>query len=377
MTTQENLRAAPAVAVILHIFPSFAYGGQQARFATLTKGLGAGFLHHVVSLDGDQSAAALLPAGAPVVCATLKVGKTPLSSLANVARFRKLIVDINPHILCTYNWGSIEAVMANRIGAGIPHIHFEDGFGPEEQPDAQLRKRIAARRILLSGSTVVVPSHTLKTIATKRWKLRPDRVRYISNGVDFDLMQGAPVLANARVTVGAVGALRPEKNYQRLIKSFIAADREDRASLTIIGEGPERNNLAAAIKEYNAEVKAVLPGATAAPHEVYRNFDIFALSSDTEQAPLTVLEAMAAGLPVVATNVGDIADMVSDENRAFITPLGDDEAYVNALAHLLQNPHARAQLGAANRKKAKTSFALGPMVESHRALYQSLVPANG
>ena len=81
---------------------------------------------------------------------------------------------------------------------------------------------------------------------------------------------------------------------------------------------------------------------------------------------MTVMEAMAAGLPILATNVGDIASMVSDENRAFITPLGDDGAYRLAMQHLIQNPDARATLGAANRKKAREQFSLTSMVDAYR-----------
>ena len=145
------------------------------------------------------------------------------------------------------------------------------------------------------------------------------------------------------------------------------------SNLKIVGEGPERERLVHEIKKSSGSARINLPGATAVPEDSLRDFDIFVLSSDTEQAPLTVMEAMAAGLPVVATNVGDIADMVSPDNRAFITPCGDDRAYVEALSHLIQNPDARAALGAANRKKAKTEFDLAPMVENYRRLFSAVL----
>lgn len=377
MAIQGNPRRALNRAVLLHVFPSFGYGGQQARFVALAARLGDEFHHHVVALDGDHAAQALLPETAPVDISDFHVKKSSLASISNISHFRKLIALVNPAILCTYNWGAMEAVMANRLGPRIPHIHFEDGFGPDESPGGQSGKRVATRRLLLNASTVVVPSYCLDDIATDVWKIKPARVRYISNGVDIDRLQGAPSAVSTKITIGTLGALRPEKNHVRLIKAFMTADREKRARLTIVGEGPMREALIAAIKENNAEDRIELLGATAAPHEAYRDFDIFALSSDTEQAPLSMMEAMAAGLPVVAPNIGDIASMISDENRALVTPPGDDDAFIYALAQLIQSPTERAQLGAANRAKAREEFAIEPMIEKYRTLFHETMQARG
>ena len=137
-----------------------------------------------------------------------------------------------------------------------------------------------------------------------------------------------------------------------------------------MGGGPEQERLRALAA---GDDRVSLPGPTPATADAYARFDIFALSSDTEQAPISLMEAMAAGLPVVATNVGEIADMVAEENLPFITPLGDDDAYAHALAQLLQNPSARASIGAANKRKAKEMFTLEHMVEAYRGLYHSVI----
>lgn len=357
---------------MLHVFPSFGYGGQQARFAALARGLGPSFRHHVVSLDGDLSAQALLPPAAAVDVQPMRFGKSALSGIVNYWRFRRLFGKIKPDILCTYNWGSIEAALANVTGRRRPHVHFEDGFGPDESIEKQHFRRVKARRMLLGAAHFVAPSRGLEEVATAKWGVTPERLHRISNGVDFARFQTHQPALRPAVTVGSVGALRPEKNYRRLISAFPKADRSGKAHLKIIGDGPMRKSLAEAAKSSKARARISLPGSTQAPETVYRELDVFALSSDTEQAPLTVIEAMAAGLPIVATNVGEIANMVAPENLAFITPLGDEGAYVDALTHLLQNPDARAKLGAANRKKAKAEFDLKPMVEKHRALYRSL-----
>ncbi|WDI31372.1 glycosyltransferase family 4 protein [Hyphococcus flavus] len=357
---------------LLHVFPSFGYGGQQSRLAALVRALGSEFRHYVLSLDEDVSARALFDDDAPAEFNTYQMKKSHGLSVTNVLTFRKLISNTNPDVLCTYNWGSIEAVVANRAGARKPHIHFEDGFGPDEISGKRNARRAVARRFALRNSTVVTPSQNLFSIARTDWRLKPDQVLHIRNGVDIERLQVRQESDQMGVTVGSLGALRPEKNYARLIKAFVKADHVKRARLRIAGDGPERSALA---KLIGTDPRVSLLGATADPANVYAQFDIFALSSDTEQAPLSLMEAMAAGLPVVATNVGDIAEMVAEENRPYITRVGDNEAFVEALMHLLQNPSARAEIGAANRRHAREEFSLDKMIEAHRDLY--LKKANG
>jgi glycosyltransferase involved in cell wall biosynthesis len=112
----------------------------------------------------------------------------------------------------------------------------------------------------------------------------------------------------------------------------------------------------------------LLPGETREPEHAYAQMDVFALSSDTEQAPLSLMEAMAAGLPVVATDVGDVKEMVSDPNRAFVVPPKDEAAFSRALSRLLSDATLRRELGAANAAKARAEFGAERMAEHYRRL---------
>jgi glycosyltransferase involved in cell wall biosynthesis len=100
----------------------------------------------------------------------------------------------------------------------------------------------------------------------------------------------------------------------------------------------------------------------------YRGFDVFALSSDTEQMPLSVLEAMAASLPVAATDVGDVAGMLADDNRPFVTAL-DPAALAAALKTLLERPDLRRALGAANRARAERDYDEAAMLRGYADLF--------
>jgi len=354
---------------LLHVFPSFAMGGQQRRLASLVAGLGEAFSHKILSLDGDLRAGALLdPARASVE--PFEFHKSALADPGNIGRFSAAMRAFKPDVLCTYNWGSLEAVIANRLSVRAPHVHHEDGFGPDELEGEQKTRRILARRLLLRGSLVTVPSTGLLRIAREVWRLDPEKVLRNPVGVDLARFRApAREYARAPVSVVAIGALRREKNFARLIAAFEKADGAGRARLVIHGEGPEADDLRGRIAQSPASDRMSLAGPTGAPQAALVDADIFALSSDTEQTPISLIEAMASGLPAVATDVGDICAMVSDANAAFIAALGDDDAYVAALAALIDDAALRQRLGIANLKKS-SAFDESAMIGAFRALYE-------
>jgi glycosyltransferase involved in cell wall biosynthesis len=142
------------------------------------------------------------------------------------------------------------------------------------------------------------------------------------------------------------------------------------ARLIIAGDGSERSTLEAQAAGLGIGQRVQFTGHLDDPSPLYRSIDVFTLSSDTEQMPLSVLEAMAAGLPVAATDVGDIASMVAAENRPFITPL-DETALAKAIASLISDPALRQRVGAANREKAVAEFGQVGMIAAWRTLFDS------
>lgn len=344
-------------------------GGQQRRLASLVAGLGAEFEHKVLSLDGELGAASLLPADRASAEA-FPFRKSALVDLRNLSRFAAALRAAAPDVLCTYNWGSLEAALANRLGPKLPHVHHEDGFGPDELAGEQKGRRILARRFLLQASFVTVPSTGLLRIAQEVWRLDKARVSREPVGVALSRF-GAPGrdYDRAPVTVVAIGALRKEKNFARLIAAFERADEGRRARLVIHGDGPEADMLRGRAATSPAADRISLAGPTAAPQAALAGADIFALSSDTEQTPISLIEAMASGLPAVAPDVGDIRAMVSAANAAFIAPAGDDDAYVAALGAMIEDAGLRERLGRANLAKAP-EFDERAMISAFRTLYR-------
>lgn len=350
---------------LLHVFATFAVGGPQIRFATIANSCGDGFRHTVVAMDGNYACAGRLDRGLDLRCEAIDAPKQ--ATFGNIRRFRGLIRQFSPDLLVTYNWGSIEWAMAN-LPRLVRHIHIEDGFGPEER-DAQIRRRVLTRRLVLARSTVVLPSRTLWHIATETWKLSPRRVSYVPNGVDLHRFAPIDHAPEREPVFGTVAALRREKNLPRLLRAFHRVVAAMPARLVIAGSGAEREGLEQLAAELGIADRVAFPGHVDDPAPLYRDFDIFALSSDTEQMPLSIVEAMASGLPVAATDVGDVAAVLAEDNRPFVT-LRDDVALADAMLALARDPAKRVQVGAANWAKAESAFDQDRMVATYRALFE-------
>lgn len=352
---------------LLHVFSTFAVGGPQVRFCTLADRLGPGFHHDIVAMDGNTACRERLGPGVSIGFPGIDIRKG--ATLGNVRRFAKALRTRRPDLLVTYNWGAIEWALANLL-ARRPHVHVEDGFGPEER-DRQLPRRVALRRLALRRATVALPSHTLRRIATETWRLDPARVIYLPNGIFLPrFATGLPALGwpGEGPVIGTVAALRAEKNLARLLRAFASLRRDRPARLVIVGDGPARAELEALAGTLGIAGAVHFAGHLAEPAPAYRGFDLFALSSDTEQMPLSVLEAMAAGLAVAATDVGDVAAMLAEANRPFVAPR-EDAALARAMAALLDAPERRAMIGDANRARAARDYDEATMVQRYAALF--------
>ena len=351
--------------LILHVFPTFAVGGVQVRFAAIANHFGRRWRHAIIAMDGDLSCRERLePAlGVEFPSVTVRKGDT----LGNILRFRHLLRRLRPDLLVTSNWGSIEWSVAN-LAPAVRQIHVEDGFGPDDRA-GRLPRRARLRRMVLRRRTVVLPSRTLWKIATEVWRMNPRHLRYVPNGIDLARFAGPPQPSGwPGPVVGTVAALRPEKNIARLLRAFALAAPDDPAGLLIAGDGPERPALEGLARELGIAGRVRFAGHVADPAGLFKRLDVFAMSSDTEQMPLSLLEAMAAGLPVAATDVGDTRSMLAAANAPYVTA-PDDAALAAGLRALLEQAGLRGALGAANRAKAERDFNQDVMFRSWAAAF--------
>ncbi|WP_161993443.1 glycosyltransferase family 4 protein [Muricoccus nepalensis] len=365
--------APPDAPLLLHVFPTFAVGGAQVRFCAVANRFGPRWRHAVVSLDGHADCAARLAPEVPLELVPSPAAKG--SGLKGIAQIAALLRRLRPATLVTSNWGSMDWVMAGLLVPGLRHVHTEDGFGPEEST-GQKPRRVIARRVLLRRSTVVLPSETLLRSATDLWRLPPARLHHIPNGLDIgrfrpDGPAALPPAPGEGPLVGTVAALRAEKNIALLIRAAAVLLREGTLlRLAVIGDGEERASLEALARELGIEGSVLFAGAIPDPASAYRALDVFALSSTTEQMPFSILEAMATGLPVASTDVGDVGVMLAPENRPhLVAATGTPEGMAAALRPLLLDAALRDRLGRANRARAEARYDQETMFQAYAALF--------
>lgn len=363
---------------ILHAHSTFSLGGKEARAVRLMNAFGDAAEHVVLSATGDFGAReALAPwirIGFPEEAPSL-VGRPGWGRYRRLARYLRGF-----DLLLTYNWGAMDVVAARRLFGGPPLVHHEDGFNEDEARRRSTRRNLFRRLALPAAQRVVVPSTVLEEIGRREWKRPPGQLIRIANGIPVDRFRTARSRAipglppqQGRPIVGTVAGLRAVKNLPRLVRAFAAAAPGD-ARLVIVGEGPERARIEAEAQAHGVADRLVMPGFLADPAEWIGHFDVFALSSDSEQFPIALIEAMAAGLPCVSTDVGDVRNMVSDENQFAI---GNEEAMAAALARFLADPERRRSAGEANRRKAEQQFDERVMISRYADLYGEAIGRPG
>ena len=372
------LAGAPGseAAEVLHVFASFGYGGVPIRMSRIINHLGRRYRHCVVALDGCfDSRSRIEPT---IDIRYLDVETTKGNPFQAVWQARRAIAGLRPDLVMTYNWGAVEWAMAASLLRGCRQIHCESGFGLEEArrqiPRRALFRRLALRRI----ESLIVPSQTLVEIARTAWRIDPAKIVCIPNGVEIArfarppdprALEAAGLTAQpGRLRVGTAAPLRPEKNVARLVRAFARLPRELDAGLVILGDGGERGALESLARELGIAERVVFAGHVEAPERLLGALDLFVLSSETEQMPNSLIQAMAAGLPVAATDVGDIGRILPELNRPYVVPAEGDRPLAEAMEALLGDRQLRVALGRANSEQVRENYGEGLMLDRYTAV---------
>jgi L-malate glycosyltransferase len=364
---------------ILHLHSAFDLGGKEARACKLMNHFGREASHVILSAVPDamgamQAIDASIEVAYPGNAAPALHGKPAPGRYLKLARYMQQF-----DLVLSYNWGSMDGVMAHRLLSPFmklpPLIHHEDGFNEDEAVRLNW-KRNAFRSLALTGSfALVVPSVTLEEIALIDWFRPKAKVHRISNGIDIKRYLKPPTAdafsgltkRDGDIIVGTIAGLRAVKNLPRLVLAVAAA--EPNVWLAIAGEGPERGAIMAEATRLGIADRVIMPGFMKDPSAFVGLFDIFALSSDSEQYPISLVEAMAAGLPAVCTDVGDVRNIVTEANRPYIVAKDDEAGFAAALTTLAGDKALRQQIGVANQALAVAEYDEAEMFAQYRALY--------
>lgn len=291
------------------------------------------------------------------------------------------------------------------------HIHMVETFA---HPNTVLlsflaRQQGLAERVVVSHHAIgsathrarVIPPYTLPVLrrmdahlavgeAQRRYlveveKLPASRVHLIHNGVDaaryhpasaeeHDAARRLLGVQDAELVIMAVGSLKPLKGFDVLIRAAAPVLKtHPHARLVFVGDGSDRGLLAALAAEQGVAAQVVFAGLRDDVDVLLRAADMLALSSRTEALPTVILEAMATGLPVVATRVGGVPELVEADRNALLVPANDEAALRAALERLTDAPELRRTMGARGRAIVETRFRLERMCEEREALFERIL----
>jgi glycosyltransferase involved in cell wall biosynthesis len=320
-------------------------------------------------------AARLEPGVASVSC----LGQGPGKALLLIPRLVAFLLKEGVDILHTHNYYTgVYGVPAARL-ARLRVIHGQHSFNHDARTNEILNRRneVALCRL---ASHVSCVSRELEEIVCLDFGTPRRKVTTILNGVDFlafapDKERRARTraglgIAGGEVLVGSVGRLHYQKNYRLLISVAAELFRHIPGRLLLVGDGPDAQELLELARSQGAMDKIIMAGERKDVSDLMRAMDVFVLPSRFEGLPNVVLEAMCAGLPVIASNVGAIPSLVENGSSGFVFPSGNAGQLSENLERLLEDKGLRTSMGERGRAIAIGSFSIERMVEQYEELYQ-------
>jgi sugar transferase (PEP-CTERM/EpsH1 system associated) len=296
-------------------------------------------------------------------------GQGTLKAIAALARRLRAL---RPDVLHTHNAAPhIVGTLAGRW-AGVPVVvHTRHGAHGYSGWKSQFANRLAT---FLTHRMVAVSAATAE-VARSHDRISEMRLEIIRNGVDLDLYQPADggLRTGCLRAIHAARLTSPVKDQPTLLRAVrLVVNQVPEFHLTIVGDGPDRPSLESLCDELCLRQHVAFLGHRHDMPELLRGADLFVLSSITEGLPMTLLEAMAAGLPIVSTDVGGISELVRVGQTGLLVPPQSPEALAAAILELVRDPLRAADMGRAARRRVEDEFDVRRVVAAYEGLYQKL-----
>jgi glycosyltransferase involved in cell wall biosynthesis len=326
-------------------------------------------------------AAAAREAGAEVFSLDKPPGRRPEFK----ERGAELLARLSPDVLHTHQIGAAWYLGPSAVDLRIPVLHTEHGnhFGPSESWLTRMRRVLLYRKVGRRVRRICCVSEEIADELFGHWIAPPSKLTVVNNGVDFEAFVDLPTVDEAREqlgipfdarVVGTVGRLAELKRQDLLLRA--AAELRDRFSnlwLLFVGDGPERNRLEQLARELGLAERCTFAGFQPHPEFALRAMDVFVLTSRSEGFPVSLLEAWAAGVPVVASRVGGIGDVVADQETGLLVEPDDPTGYRPAIDRLLADRRLAAAMAKSAKNALETRYSLTRMVQRYESEYRALM----
>lgn len=370
--------------LIAHIVFSFKVGGLENGMVNLINRLPhERYRHAIISLtDADPKFVSRITRSDVEL---IELHKRPGPGMREFPKVYELLRRMRPAIVHTRNLAALEMSIP-AFAAGVKlRIHGEHGRDVDDPDGSRAKPRWVRRAYSPFVTHYIALSRELKNYLTEGVGIAPRRISLLCNGVDAERfvpatggaragLSGSPFNDPSLFVIGTVGRLQAVKDQVGLVRAFARiASAFPAARLVIAGEGGSRAAIEAEVSAHGLANRVWLPGERADVPEVMRSFDLFVLPSIAEGISNTVLEAMASGLPVVATDVGGNPELVEDGTSGALVPAQDPVALAETLAAYASDRSLTRAQGAAGRARIEAAFSLDAMVANYDRLYSNLL----
>ena len=303
-------------------------------------------------------------------------------------RLWKVLRRLQPDIVHTRNLSGLEYLVPSALAAVPGRIHGEHGRDIYDLDGLSLKYNLLRKGMKPFISHYIAVSNDLANWLVNKIGVHPGRLTQIYNGVDLNRFQPRYVhrqnigpqgfISHENMVIGTAGRLAEVKDQLTLVRGFVhllgyEPHARERLRLVIIGDGSLRMEAQEVLRDAKADHLAWLPGERDDIPDMMRGFDLFVLPSLREGISNTILEAMASGLPVVATRVGGNPELVIEGETGMLVPPSDPAAMANAIWTYLDHPEFLKAHGQAGRKRVEQHFSMEKMVNGYMEVYDKVL----
>lgn len=318
--------------------------------------------------------------------------KPPGHGMWQFPKLFNIFRQLRPDIVHSRNLAALE-VQAPAWAAGVPvRIHGEHGRGMEDMDGSSVIYGRVRRLYKPFIHHYMALSRDLADYLAQQVRVPQEKITQVYNGVDTETffpavndplpIAGCPFNPAQHWLIGTVGRMQTVKDQVMLARAFVhallvAPELKNRVRLVMVGDGPLREQAQHVLNAAGMGHLAWLPGVRNDVADIMRGLHAFALPSLAEGISNTILEAMASGLPVVATAVGGNADLVEHGQTGFIVPAASPQAMAEQLTWLASNPEAARSMGLVGRQRVLSSFSMQAMVSTYQVVYDQQLALKG
>jgi len=370
---------------VLHIYQNSKIGGVQQQFLSLLKAYDRDVFNPIFCCLGPEEEISKEIERIDIETVALNRARYHRFSPGIVRDLYRLMKQKNIHIVRTHRYranlyGRLAALLS---GVPVKIISLHDNY----RKDLRLERRIVNKILLKATDKIVAVSESIRKDIIKYDGIDSSKILVIPNGIDTERFNPEGNFADIRkgfsikesdIVLGFVGRVVPAKGLEYLIDALPFLKKEFKnIKLLITGEGSTMERLKKKAKENNVHDSIIFTGKRRDIPDILSCTDIFVMPSVAEGLPNALLEAMAMGKPIVATEVGGIPEVIKNRHSGFLVPPRNPEALATAIKDLISNEQLAAKMGQAARHIVLDNFSIWSIAQKWQTLYLSILREKG